>query len=56
MIQNYETRGKLALIEDQLAGAVEAFRVGELEQSAAILKSIPGLIDDLLGRTPKAQN
>jgi hypothetical protein len=56
MVQNYETRGKLALIEDQLAGAVEAFRVGELDQSAAILKSIPGLIWDLLGKQPKDPN
>lgn len=53
MQQTYETRGKLALIEDQVDGAVEAFRTGFMDEAAMILKSIPALIDDLLGRPPK---
>jgi hypothetical protein len=54
--QNYETRGKLALIQDQVDGAVEAFRVGEMKEAEEILKAIPGLVDDLIGRVPKVSN
>ena len=55
MQQTYETRGKLALIEDQVDGAVEAFRAGMLADVEVILKSLPALIDDLLGRPPTGQ-
>lgn len=54
--KNYITRGKLAVIEDQLAGAVEAFRNDAMADCEAILKAIPPQIADLLGRTVKDQN
>lgn len=54
--QDYLTRGKLAVIEDQLAGAVEAFRNGALADTEAILKAMVGQINDLLGTAHLVKN
>lgn len=54
--QNYLTRGKLAVIEDQLAGAVEAYRNGAMADTEAILKAMVGQINDLLGTAHLVKN
>jgi len=56
MVQNYETRGKIAVIQDQIDGAVEAFRAGDMVSTIAILRSVGPMIEDLLRLAPKAVN
>lgn len=56
MTHNYETRGKVAVIQDQVDGAVEAYRAGEFASAVAIFRSIGPMIDDLLRTEPKGGN
>ena len=48
MEQNYDTRGKLAFIADQVRAAELAFQVGEFDQVTEILTSLPPFIIEFL--------
>jgi hypothetical protein len=44
----YESRGKIAFVEDQAAMAAEAFRQSDFEGAIAILRTIHGFLGTLL--------
>jgi len=45
MLLTYESRGKIAFVEDQAAMAAEAFRASDFESCIAILKGIRGFLE-----------
>ena len=48
MEQTYETRGKIAFIEDQAALAAESFRQNDFVVCIAILQSLAAFIPEFL--------
>jgi hypothetical protein len=48
MQQTTENRGHLAFIQDQIEGAVDAFKAGDLEDCKNIVASVRAYIDRFL--------